>query len=111
MGLRLPAVESNRASPPPQAAREGAYPPCCNLGSAFEVAAFHGTCGDAHHRGGWGGLLLRWQIKTGVADTSLAPFLSKVLPAMEAALQANAASSAFEESDAFADDSQVRRAP
>ena len=56
-------------------------------------------------------MLLRWQIKTGVADTSLAPFLSKVLPAMEAALQANAASSAFEESDAFADDSQVRRAP
>jgi hypothetical protein len=48
------------------------------------------------------------QIKTGVKDEALSPFLSAVLPAMESALEANADSSAFEESDAFADDSQVR---
>jgi hypothetical protein len=52
--------------------------------------------------------VLTSQIKTGVADGALSPFLSTVLPAMESALEANADSSAFEESDAFADDSQVR---
>eukprot|EP00959_Pyramimonas_sp_CCMP1952_P084828 1773968-Pyramimonas_sp.AAC.1 len=46
------------------------------------------------------------QIKSGVADASLNPFLGKVTPLMEECLAANDRSTAFEKSDAMTDDTQ-----
>jgi hypothetical protein len=47
------------------------------------------------------------QVKSGVADASLNPFLSKVTPLMESFLSTNDRSTAFEKADAMADDTQT----
>lgn len=46
-------------------------------------------------------------MSSGVADTDISPFLEAVMPLMSEYLSANDVSTAFEESDAMADNTQV----